>query len=34
MSLETLTASILGDALTGKRVIKAHDGTIRAGQDF
>ena len=34
MLLGTLVASILGNALTGKGVIGACEGTIRAGQDF
>ena len=34
MLLGTLAASTLGNALAGKRVIRAVKGTIRAGQDF
>ena len=34
MLLGKLAASILGNALTGKRVIRAGEGTIRAGQEF
>ena len=36
MLLGTLTASLLGtlSELTGKWVIRAGEGTIRAGQDF
>ena len=34
MLLGTLTASSLGNALSSKGVIKAGEGTIRAGQDF
>ena len=34
MLLETLAASILGNALTGKGVIRAGEGVIRAGQSF
>ena len=34
MLLGTLTASLLGNALSSKGVIKADEGTIRAGQDF
>ena len=34
MLLDTLAASILGNALTGKGVIRAGEGVIRAGQDF
>ena len=34
MLLGTLTASLLGNALSSKGVIKAGEGTIRAGQDF
>ena len=33
MLLRTLAASILGNALTGRGVIRA-GGTIKAGQDF
>ena len=33
MLLGKLAASILGCALTGKRVIRAGEVTIRAGQD-
>ena len=34
MLLGTLAASMLGSALTGRRVIKADEGTIRAGENF
>ena len=34
MLLRTLAASLLESALTGKGVITATGGTIRAGQDF
>ena len=34
MLLRTLTASLLGNMLAGKRVIRAGKGEIRAGQDF
>ena len=34
MLLRTLAASILGNTLTGKRVIRAGEGTIRVGQYF
>ena len=34
MLLGTLAAGLLGSALTGKGVIRAGEGTIRAGQDF
>ena len=34
MLLGTLAASTLGNALAGKRVIRAVKATIRAGQDF
>ena len=34
MQLGTLAAGLLGSALTGKGVIRAGEGTIRAGQDF
>ena len=34
MLLGALGASLLGNLLTGKRVIKAAEGTIRACQDF
>ena len=34
MPLGTLAASLLGSALTGKRVIRAGEGTNRAGRDF
>ena len=30
----TLAASILGNALAGRRVIRAGEGTIRAGENF
>ena len=32
--LGTLTASILGNALSGRGVIRASEGVIRAGQHF
>ena len=32
--LGTLAASILGNSLTGKRVIRAGEGVIRSGQSF
>ena len=34
MLLETLAASNLGSTLTGRGVIRAAEGTIRAGKDF
>ena len=34
MLLGTLVATILGNALAGKGVIRAGKGTITAGQDF
>ena len=34
MLLGTLAASIIGNMLTDKWVIRAGKGTIRAGQDF
>ena len=34
MILETLTASILGNALAGRGVIRTGKGTIRAGENF
>ena len=34
MLLGTLAASMLGSALTGKGVIRAGGGTIRAGENF
>ena len=34
MLLGTLGASLLGNLLTGKRTIRAFEGTVRAGQDF
>ena len=34
MILETLTASILGNALAGRGVIRTSKGTIRAGENF
>ena len=34
MWLGTLAASTLGNALTGKGVIRANEGVIRAGQNF
>ena len=34
MLLGTLAASILGNALTGKGVIRAGEGLIRVGKDF
>ena len=32
--LATLVANLLGNLLTGKRVIRAGEGKIRADQDF
>ena len=32
--LGTLSASLLGNLLTGKGIIRAGEGIIRAGQDF
>ena len=32
--LGTLATSMLGSALTGRRVIRAGEGTIRAGEKF
>ena len=34
MLLGTLAASLLGSALTGKGVIRAVEGVIRAGENF
>ena len=34
MLLGTLAASILGNALTGKGVIRVDEGVIRVGQNF
>ena len=34
MLLGTLGASLLGSALTGRGVIRAGEGTIRAGKNF
>ena len=34
MLLGTLASSILGNTLTGRTVIKASQGVIRAGQNF
>ena len=34
MLLGTLGASLLGNLLTGKGIIRAREGTFRAGQDF
>ena len=34
MLLGTLAARILGNVLTGEGLMKADEGTIRAGQDF
>ena len=34
MLLGTLSASLLGNLLTGKRTIRPGEGTIRADQDF
>ena len=34
MLFRPLAASILGSALTGTGVIRAHEGTIRAGENF
>ena len=34
MLLGTLGASLLGNLLTGKGIVRAGKGTIRAGQDF
>ena len=34
MFLRTLSASLLGNLLTGKGTIRTGEGTIRAGQDF
>ena len=34
MLLGTLAASILGNALTAREVIRAGEGVIRAGQNF
>ena len=34
MLLGTLGASLLGNLLTGKGIIRTGEGTVRAGQDF
>ena len=34
MLLGTLSASLLGNMLAGKGVMRAGEGTIRTGQDF
>ena len=34
MLLGTLVASLLGHSLTGNRVMRATEGTFRAGQDI
>ena len=34
MLLGTLAASMLGSALTGRGIIRADEGTIRAGESF
>ena len=34
MLLCTLGPSLLGNLLTGKSIIRAGEGTVRAGQDF
>ena len=34
MLLGTLSASLLGNLLTGKGKIRAGEGTIKGGQDF
>ena len=34
MLLDMLAASVLGSELTGRRVIRAGEGTISAGQNF
>ena len=34
MLFGTLAASLLGSAITGRGVIRADEGVIRAGQDF
>ena len=34
MLLETLASSMLGSALTGRRVVRACEGTISAGENF
>ena len=34
MLLGTLAASLLGSTLTGKRVIRAGEGKVRAGENF
>ena len=34
MLLGKLAASVLGNPLTGKQVIRAGEGVIRAGQNF
>ena len=34
MLLRTLSASLLGNLLTGKGTIRADEGTIRAGENY
>ena len=34
MLLGTLSASLLGNLLTGKGTIRTGEGTVRAGKDF
>ena len=34
MLLGTLGASLLGNLLTGKNIVRAGEGTIRAGENF
>ena len=34
MLLDTLGATLLGNILTGKDAVRAHEGTIRAGEKF
>ena len=34
MSLETLAASVLGNALAGKGIVRTGEGVIRARQNF
>ena len=34
MLLGTLGASLFGNLLTGERVMRAGEGTVRVGQDF
>ena len=34
MSLGTLDASLLGNLLTGKGIVRAGEGTVRTGQGF